>query len=193
MKTLISLDPGFSTGLCVGTYSDDTPFELTHAFQIEGGVEGFLKRVSTFENGYGDFLVAIKDSTGSFAGETVGEETELTVLVEKFNARGSANAGFSYTTASLEPLRVEGAILALGIKPQWVQPAQQYFLGGKDKAEKKKRQHKWMKDSGYFISPKSVGAKDADDARSALAHCISYLRRQKHKPTLDLFREEEND
>ena len=43
MKTLISIDPGMSTGLIVGTYSDTEPFKLTHAFQIEGGVDGFIE------------------------------------------------------------------------------------------------------------------------------------------------------
>lgn len=205
-KTLISIDAGMSTGLVVGTYSDGSPFELTHAFQIEGGVEGFLERVSHYEDtdsfSDGGNCFSVEDLTDCWRktfvlwyGDILGRDyvEEPTILVEKFNARGSANSGFSYTTASLEPLRVEGAILAMGVNPHWVQPAQQYFLGGKDKTEKKKRQHKWLKDNGFYISPKSVGAKDADDARSALSHCISYLRRQKHKPTLDLFREESND
>ena len=72
----------------------------------------------------------------------------------------------------------------------FVQPAQQYFIGGKDKAEKKKRQHAWLKENGYAIMPKDLGTKDCDDVRSALGHAISWLRRQKHKPTLDMFRKE---
>lgn len=191
MKTLISLDPGVSTGLIAGTYSDDTPFELTHAFQIEGGVEGFVEKVKTSENGYGDLLIRIRDTPE--ADVVLGDEVEMTVLVEKFNARGSANAGFSYTSKSLEPLRIEGAILALGIEPTWVQPPQQYFLPGEGKADRKKKQHAWMKENGYYIAPKDVGCKDADDARSALAHAISWLRRQKHKPTLEMFRGENDE
>lgn len=191
MKTLISIDPGVQTGLIVGTYSDDTPFELTHAFQIAGGVEGFVQNVKTSENGYGDLLVRIRDTEE--ADVVLGDEVEMTVLVEKFNARGSANAGFSYTSKSLEPLRIEGALIAMGVPITWVQPPQQYFLPGKSKEEKKKRQHAWLKENGFYIAPKDVGCSDADDARSALAHCISHLRRQKHPPTLSLFRKDEND
>lgn len=190
MKTLISIDPGQSSGVICGTYSDDTPFELTHAFQIEGGVEGFTKTCySEWQGGNRYFCVEDEDSYLVFN----CEDSNLTVLVEKFNARGSANAGFSYTSKSLEPLRVEGALIAMGVPITWVQPPQQYFLPGKSKAEKKKRQHAWIKDNGYYIAPKDVGCSDADDARSALAHCISWLRRQHHKPTLEMFREDDDD
>lgn len=177
MKTLISIDGGMSTGLIVGTYSDDTPFELTHAFQIEGGVEGFLK-VGLF---------------GTIQDYYVDGDTPITYLVEKFTARGTAAGPFALRTEALEPLRIEGALLAMGVTPTWVSPPQQYFLPGRDKAEKKKRQHAWLKEHGYYIAPKDLGTKDADDARSACAHAISWLRRQKHKPTLDAFRKEDNE
>lgn len=216
MKRLISIDPGQSTGLVVGSYSDTEPLRLDHAFQIEGGVEGFLKAVHVSHgedwdmNLYGFMYVLGKsfelysdrekdlhedpnecDDENCLCYETV--RTSSTVLVEKFTARGSANAGFSYRTEALEPLRVEGAILALGIEPTWVQPPQQYFLPGDGKADRKKKQHAWLKEHGYYIAPKDVGCKDSDDARSALAHCISWLRRQKHKPTLELFRGEDDE
>ena len=184
MKTLISIDPGKSSGVICGTYSDTEPFRVTHAFQVEGGVEGFL---DVADSGYDPGLG--HDCTTIYGVEIDG----ATVLAEKFTARGSANAGFSYRTEALEPLRVEGAILALGIKPTWVSPQQQYFLGGESKAEKLKNRNAWLKehkDLGYYITGKDVGCKDANDARSALAHCISYLRREKHLPTLSLFRKE---
>ena len=217
MKTLISIDPGMSTGIIVGTYSDTEPFKVTHAFQIEGGVEGFLKevRVSHGEDWYMLLYGVLYVGRESFevyserraGGHADGDfckdddcpcfETErdmATVLCEKFNARGEGN-GFSYRTSALEPLRIEGAILAMGIDPTWVQPAQQYFLGGSSKAEKLKARNAWFKehkDLGYYITGKNVGCGDADDARSALAHCIAYLRRQRHKPTLELFRRGED-
>lgn len=196
MKTLISLDPGLSTGVICGTYSDTEPFRVTHAFQIEGGVEGFLR------NCYTDYI-HVNGVTQSrlFLPVTLGRggislDGDTKVLAEKFTARGSANAGFSHRTEALEPLRVEGAILALGISPIWVSPQLQYFVGGESKAEKLKNRNAWFKehkDLGYYITGKDVGCKDANDARSALAHCISYLRREKHLPTLSLFRKDENE
>lgn len=192
MKTLISIDPGMSTGLVAGTYSDSEPFRVTHTFQIEGGVEGFFTRVSSSENGYGDRLIRVRGGLRGTSDSVFGDEAILTVLAEKFTARGSGN-GFSYRTGALEPLRVEGAILALGVNPEWVSPAQQYFMGGKSKAEKLKARNAWLKDHkglGYYTTGKDVGCKDADDARSALSHAIAWLRRQKHLPTLELFRGE---
>lgn len=188
MKTLISIDPGLSTGVICGTYSDDTPFELTHAFQMEGGVEGFCGKFPDIATWDLDLGYTCQEC----AQPDLYRAEEVTVLVEKFNARGSANAGFSYTSKSLEALRVEGALIAMGIPITWVQPPQQYFLPGKDKAEKKKRQHAWLKENDYYIAPKELGTKDADDARSALAHCISWLRKF-HKPTQELFRKDNND
>lgn len=190
MKTLISIDPGMSTGVICGTYSDTEPFRVTHAFQIEGGVEGFLDSFRFRDTLKTEYPMV------SVQGQCVSRASEITTLAEKFTARGSANAGFSYRTDALEPLRVEGAILALGINPHWVQPPQQYFVGGESKAEKLKNRNAWFKEHkglGYYITGKDVGCKDADDARSALAHCISYLRREKHLPTLSLFRKEEGE
>lgn len=219
MKTLISIDPGLSTGLIIGTYSDTEPLRVTHAFQIEGGVEGFLKNIRVTHgedwnlHSYGVMHLPGMKSVELYRYEMYYHEgwdeceedhecpeevrsKNVTVLAEKFTARGSANAGFSYRTDALEPLRVEGAILALGIKPTWVSPQQQYFMGGDSKSEKLKNRNAWFKehkDLGYYITGKDVGYKDADDARSALAHCISFLRREKHLPTLGLFRTEEDD
>lgn len=190
MKTLISIDPGQSTGLIVGTYSDDAPFELAHAFQIEGGVEGFSKSVR-FDWHWVNQKSTLCMYQPDWYEEPIQITEDTTVLVEKFNARGSANAGFSYTSKSLEPLRIEGALIAMGVPITWTQPPQQYFLPGKDKAEKKKRQHAWLKENGFAIMPKDVGCSDADDARSATAHAISWLRRQRHEPTLNLFRKDD--
>ena len=202
MKHLISIDPGWSTGLVIGTYSESEPFKVERAYQIEGGVEEFAPRVrheyctDDFSDSYGSTFFTVTGPEGflseyflAYGGlDDEASEDDVTFLVEKFNARGSANKRFSYTTKSLEPLRVEGALIARDVPITWVQPQQQYGFGGKDKAEKKKRQHAWLKENGYYVAPKAVGSKDADDVRSALAHAILWLRRQKHQPTRDLFR-----
>lgn len=190
MKTLISIDGGMSTGISVGTYSDIDPYELGAFFQFEGGVEGFIKKVYTSENGYGDQLIRVRE--GSVHGDLVlGDEEELTVVAEKFTARGGGQ-GFSLRTEHLEPLRVEGAMLAMGLKPHWRSPQHQYFAGGKTKAEKKKAQHKWLKDHGLYVTGKMVDSPDADDVRSSIAHAIAWLVSQRHKPTIEhYFKEEE--
>lgn len=185
MKTLISIDPGKSTGIAVGTYSDTEPFKLTHVFQIEGGVEGFLEKVTSYydERGWPEDRLEIGPEV--FDLSDTGDKGSITVIAEKFSARGSANK-FAYKTGDLEPLRVEGAILALGITPTWVSPASQYFAGGESN-NPTTNAHRWLKANGLHVTGKDVNCKDANDARSAILHCISYLRRQNHIPTLQRF------
>lgn len=203
MKTLISIDPGMSTGLCVGTYSDTEPYKLTHYFQITGGVEGFLEQVAyDWDGEQGALYICAPVVPPSFPlsssfldvhKDHVSYRNDLTVIVEKFTARGGANQGFAYRTKDLEPLRIEGAILAMGLKPTWVSPAQQYFSGGEGKAKKKQAQHKWLKEHGLYVAPKDVGSTDADDVRSTIAHSISHLRRTKHMPTINHYFPETTD
>lgn len=189
MTTLISIDPGMSTGVVVGTFSDTEPFKLEFATQIEGGVQGFTKEVSnqyctdSFSDTYGETCFSVgRFSNGGFYHwyDEVDEDTIF--IAEKFTARGTGN-GFAYRTEALEPLRVEGAMIAMEMNLSWCSPAQQYFAGGKG-PEAKKRAHAWLKAHDLYISPKSVGCKDADDARSALLHAIAYLRRIGHEPTI---------
>lgn len=225
MKTLITIDPGKSTGVAVGTYSDTEPYKLTHAFQIEGGVEGFVRMIqkvetSTFPHEYHlDYLLFDDLRELKFFGPDseleptrisfgLGEEVvrncssypdcddecdrpayvkTADIIAEKFTARGSGNA-FSYRTDALEPLRVEGAMIAMGLDPVWQSPQSMYFMIPSGfKGNKKSLMHKWLKEKGLYVTGKDVGCKNADDARSAIAHAIVYLRNQKHKPTLEKY------
>lgn len=208
MKTLISIDPGMSTGVAVGTYSDTEPFKLTHFFQIEGGVEGFLENVKVNHSFPRDevglytrtlalpplgtlSVTLIQEAENEGAG--IVFERPAQVIAEKFTARGGANAEFSYRTKDLEPLRVEGAMLAMGLDVTWVSPAQQYFSGGEGKAKKKQAQHRWLKEKGLYVTGKMVGCDNADDVRSAIAHAIAYLVRSKHRPTIEHYFPKETD
>lgn len=195
MTILVSIDPGKSTGVAVGRYTKSEPFKLTHVYQFDGGVEGFLANFlfvrSIQDEPYPLDFLSIGENWGTDTGIQyhVAPDTGPTFVVEKFTARGGAN-NFAYKTDALEPLRVEGAILAMGIDPIWRSPQHQYIAGGKG-SEAKKRQAAWLKEHGFYVTGKTVGCKDADDARSATAHALSYLRSIKHKPTLDkYFRED---
>lgn len=198
MKTLISIDGGMSTGIAVGTYSDTEPYTLTDAFQIEGGVEGFLRTVSyytvddDFSNAYGETFFSV-DTMRGFEGfvhwltVTFDDDgtSDTVFIAEKFTARGGANQ-FAYRTEALEPLRIEGAILALGIDPTWVSPQHMYFADGDSKSPVTNA-HRWLKEHGLYVTGKDVGCKDANDVRSAILHSVSWLRRQKHLPTLEKY------
>lgn len=131
--------------------------------------------------------------------ERVISPRNVTVICEKFTAR--ATKGFSYTTEALEPLRGEGAVIMADLMPdydpkekRWRSPALQYLVGGEDLPDKKKRQHAFLKDSGFYLTnkdfPDSPTKDGADDFRSAAAHGLAYLSRElKHKPTFEMIRD----
>lgn len=209
---LLSIDPGLSTGISLLSY-DETSVELVKAWQFSGGVQGFLDWTRGHWDGrdwdsYNDapntrgfysWKMGVKgrlevDSHTEYTDNPNDWEIEVpgntTVIAEKFNARNTQ--GFSYKTEALEPLRVEGAMIASRLmpaedSPRWRSPVLQYAVGGKDRAEKKRRLHALLKDSGFYVAPKELGTSDADDVRSSIGHALAYLARElKHKPTFEL-------
>lgn len=214
---LLSIDPGKSSGIALLSYDEDSVPVLEKAWQFGGGVVGLndwskIHYRAGYWNEYDYFSSRIyteyfRFNPGIYLQDVFEErydenteemiEVQVThknadVIAEKFTAR--ATKGFSYRTDALEPLRCEGALIALGIMPdydvsekRWLDPNHQYIVGGKDKADKKKRQHKFLKDSGFYVTGKQLDSPDADDARSTIAHGISYLARvKKHEPSYNL-------
>lgn len=180
---VLSIDPGLSTGVAMISYEDDSPAELVMGWQFTGGVTGLLEWIK------GDFDTPL---------ESVQLKTirPMTVIAEKFTARNTR--GFSYTTASLEPLRGEGALISLGLMPdytvaekRWRDPKYQYLVGGDSLPDKKARMHQFLKESGFYRTnkdfPDSPKKDGADDFRSACAHGIAYIARElHHRPTFDM-------
>lgn len=162
---VFAADPGKSSGLALIAY-DSSSVELVDAWQIEGGTYALIEWLK-FDRPNGP-----------------------TVISEKFTPL--SGGGFNQTLESVEPLRGEGALIALGLMPdypdpKWRRPDRQYLYGGGSLAEKKRRAHRFLKDSGFYVTGKDVGCKDANDARSAMLHGLSYLAQVvKHKPTYDL-------
>jgi hypothetical protein len=186
---VLSIDPGLSTGVALLSFEEDSPAELVQGWQFGGGIQGLLNwtdahMVLSAHDPDEDYdFVAIPDWPGW---------VRFRLIAEKFTARSTK--GFAYTTASLEPLRCEGALIALGLMPdytvaekRWRDPSLQYFSGGSGKAERKKRQHSFLKDNGFYRTGKDFGTADVDDFRSAAAHGINYVARElKHRPTFDM-------
>lgn len=180
---VVSIDPGVSTGVALLSFEEDSPARLVQGWQFTGGVAALKNWVrGHLETGF-LYLDTSKEYGYYMA--------DVSVVTEKFTAR--ATKGFSYTTASLEPLRGEGALIALGLMPdytvaekRWRDPGLQYFAGGTGKAERKKRQHAFLKANGFYRTGKDFGTADADDFRSAVSHGIVYIARElKHKPTFE--------
>lgn len=166
-STLLAFDPGMSTGWCHGTYTVGDPWRLERFGQIEGGLGGLMPWLH-WENPKAD-----------------------TVISERFVPL--AGQGFSHTAKSVEPLRVEGALVALGYlpadtnDPRWQRPASQYWVSGKNATEKRRKQKAWVKENHpelYKTGKKDLGTKDAEDYWSALFHSLAYMRKIGHEPTI---------
>lgn len=167
MTKIIAVDPGVSTGIAMGQLGSNTPLRITGQYQVGGGLTGFL---SFFEDNRREFRSSA-------------------VVAEKFTPR--SGGGFSHTLKSVEPLRIEGALIALNLLPDydkasahWQQPTAQYFAGGADLKERKARSREFLRRSNAYATGKVVGQKDADDAISATLHLFAYARGQHHIPTL---------
>lgn len=167
---LLSIDGGISTGASLWSLPDISHAQLEGAWQFTGGLRGFMAWTS-------EHRIADAASEG------------LTVLSEKFTPLN--NKGFSLTMESVEPLRIEGAMVALGMipdyepgSPNWQRPAAMYWAGGSNLAERKKRARKWLKDHDLLVPAKELGAPDNNDFVSSSLHALAWLRKH-HKPTLE--------
>ena len=174
MTYLLSIDPGVSTGVVLGHYHERCPYAPIGSWQVSGGVKGFL-----------DWW-----NEAGFSDEEGWLIPEFTTICEKFVPLN--NKGFSHTLKSVEPLRIEGMLVAYGVMPDylpetfdiWPRASSLYFMGGANKAEKLKRSRAWLKEQGLLLTGKDVGQPNADDAVSATLHAFAYLLRQRHLPTM---------
>lgn len=190
MTYLLSIDPGLSTGIALGHYDAITPYERVAYWQVQGGLAGWLE---WYEEHW-----ARPDSEGPtefdyYGGLTAGgvevSDRELEVAAERFVLLPN---GFTLKSDALEPLRIEGSLITLGLMPsdyddpRWQRAGMQYFMAAPSDslATKKIKARAWLKDHGYYVTGKDVGLKDADDVRSATLHAIARLRTLGHVPTL---------
>ena len=172
IEYVLSLDPGKSSGAAVLGY-DDSSVWLVDGFQVSPGVNAFRDLVTYLQNVPGG----------------------VTWISEKFSPR--PDAGFGQGLDSTLPLVCEGVLIDRDLLPEytprqkrWRAPIMQYVVGGSSKAQKKSRLHRFLKDSGFYVTGKMVGQPDADDARSAIGHGLAYLAREvKHKPTFDMIQD----
>lgn len=102
MKSLISIDPGMSTGIVLAGFEPDEPMQLDHAYQVSGGIQGALLEIE-------DLI-----------------DAEMVIVCEKFSPRPGAR---SWKLAELEPLRIEGALEAIyGDRIYWRKPEQRKLV-----------------------------------------------------------------
>lgn len=156
MTEILSIDPGMSTGLIAASVKDDKLPEIRWKEQIEGGLPGLLE-IEIWEYLQKDV-----------------------VICESFHPRQMAR---SYKLNELEPLRIEGYLVA-HVEPVFRQPEQRKLIKGDDFIPSAR----FLEWAGYWTLPSElpIKPKDADDANSAMMHLFSYLRSRKHRPTVKL-------
>ena len=163
-KYVLSFDLGRSSGVALGKYSETEPYSLVQAWQFGNGCEGLI-----------DWL------------HHKHVKQPYTAICEKYVPL--SGKGFNQTLASVEALVAEGVLLAFGVMPfypdpRWRRPVEMYFVGGKDKAEKRKRLKKFLKDTDNYVFGKELGQPDNEDSVSAIAHGIAYVMKiETHAPT----------
>jgi hypothetical protein len=154
----VAIDPGQSSGVVWGCFSEDDAFVRIGYAQVTGGLAG-LKR---------------------FMLETFWEHQDWTfdhLVVEKFKTRPLAR---NYKLAELEPIRIEGWLDDYVTAWQW--PEQRgWGRGGVAHAEEV------LRAKGLWLTGKDVGFRDADDCNAAQMHMLAYLRNMGHIPTIEAY------
>lgn len=179
---LLSIDPGVSTGIVLASYTDTTPVAVEQVWQVPGGLTGFKRWMSKYYNG---------PTYGWGVGSRVYYPVRL--IAERFVPL--SGGGFSHTSDTVEPLRIEGALRAWGIMPdsyddeRWQRPQAMVLASGATRAERKKNSDNVLRHMGLWHTGKQVGMKDANDVNSACKHLVAYLKKTGHQPTIDAIEE----
>lgn len=147
MTYLVAVDPGVATGICLGYYSETEPWRRIDTWIVKDGIEGFIRWYYT----EAPDLVHVSEW-----------------VVEKFVLSGGNDF-----VANTEPLRIEGAIIALGLKPVWNYRYDKALC--KDEVLKK---HK------LWVTGKMVNHTDGRDANDAAIHSLALMKKRAHIPSL---------
>lgn len=175
---VLSIDPGLSTGIVLGHYTETEPYVRDAFWQVEEGLPGFKRWLKVHWDvlGYWWFPEA--------AAETFGFP-EPTVVVEQFVPLASARA---FKVEELEPIRIEGAIEALEIAAVWQRAGAQVLAGGDTPAQRKKASDDLLRRAGLWTTGKMVNMPDSNDVNSAQKHGMHYMAFDlKHEPTMKAY------
>ena len=164
MKYILSIDPGQSTGIALGSYDAITPYQLVSRWNVLGGVEGFIEWWQENQDG----------------------EIAHELVVEKFHLDPT-----NQFSADLTPVAIEGALAALnwdaGVEIAWQgRELKSALIGYPPEARTKTERQRVRFD---FLDRFGLFAKGAhnDDSNDAITHALTYLKRRKHAPTLMAF------
>ena len=187
MTHILSFDPGKSSGVALGYFDDETPYQLVSAWQFMDGPRGLCNWIKYHRAEHREDVPG--DHWWDFDALTLPGYDILTIA-EKFVP--FPGKGFGQGLDSTLPLVGEGVLIALDVMPnypdpRWRRAVEQYVVGGVNKPDKRSRLKSFLKATGNYMMPKELGAPDNEDMVSATAHGISYVSRVlKSRPTFDM-------
>lgn len=171
MTFITWFDPGESTGIVMGHFSDFTPYEHRRAYQIPGGVQALM-----------DFIAEDNEAQWWLPTcEIIGCEKFIPREIE----------GGSHTLESTLPLVLEGLLMARGLMPvypegNWQPATAQLLSGGDTPEERKANSDNLLRAAGLWFTGEDVGRPDANDVNSATKHIVHFLTRKlRHRPTIE--------
>jgi len=163
-------DPGVSTGIVYGVWTESEHYENREIWQIPNGTRG----LDTWIDAHWGLIRSV-NHIGS----------------EKFIPRPMDGA--SHTLESTYPLVQEGVLIGRQVMPHypegnWQPAVNQYPVGGETAEDRKKRMDYLLKRAGLWLTGADVGEPDANDALSATRQMIYLVTRTlRHKPTIGWF------
>lgn len=146
MTHLLTIDPGVATGIALGWYDDRTAYERKAVWIVKNGLNGFL---------------------AWYHGEAPDEAYAAQWVAEQFILRDN-----DYI-ANTEPLRIEGAMEALGLHPTY-----------QSRTDKALCKDEVLKQHGLWVTGKMVGHTDGRDACDATIHALARMKKIRHVPSL---------
>jgi hypothetical protein len=176
MTSITWFDPGVSTGIQYGVFTDTERYEMRKVWQVGNGVIGLRKWI----HGGGNEVYLNADHVGA----------------EKWIPR--TMEGMSHTLDSTLPLVLEGILMEaeiLDVYPDgnWQPATAQTLRRGKSPAESRKLTNRLLEEKGYWMTGADIGQPDSNDVNSTTRHILHYLVHSlKHEPTIEWLYGEEN-
>lgn len=154
MRTVMSIDPGWESGVVVALCRDDYLPLILAKRQVEGGLAALEPVITYLDNRY-----SVTDK-----------------VCESFSPRPGSR---SWRLRELEPLRIEGWLYGQDPTTVFRRPEARKLINGSLSSTRG-----FLGWSGYWTLPSQVGRPDANDTNSAMMHLFGYLRDRAHMPTI---------
>lgn len=150
---ILSIDPGeTSTGVVILNAPPAAPAYPVYIAHVTGGVQGFIAWLKA-----ADSITGVRGISH--------------IVCEKFIPDGRASK-----PGEFEPLRIEGALLALWSEDGITFQKNDVRNTVTDAA---------LKRAGLWLTGEDVDWKDANDSIAAMKHGIAWLKNNDHRPTIE--------